>query len=89
MKKFSTLFCLSFILLLTGNIILFVSSMNLSSQMNEFDITTKQLAKENISLERDVLSLQSLQYAASLSASLNFDKTSQPVFFDELPVALK
>lgn len=89
MKKFSTLFCLSFILLLTGNIILFVSSMNLSSQMNEFDIATKQLAKENISLERDVLSLQSLQYAASLSASLNFDKTSQPVFFDELPVALK
>lgn len=82
------LFYLVFAILLFSNVAIFISSMYLGDEVNRFDSETKQLTQENAALEKEVYQAQSLQYAASLSAGLNFTKQSQPVFFENLKYAL-
>jgi len=82
------IFYLVFAVLLFANVSIFISSMYLGEEINRFDSETKQLSQENLNLEKEVYQVQSLQYAASLSAHLNFTKQSQPVYFENLKYAL-
>lgn len=69
------------------NVYIFVAGMYLSDDINRFDLEIKKLTRENLMLERQVYEAQSLQYAASLSAKLDFTKKSQPIFFESLKYA--
>lgn len=76
-----------FIVLAAVNLYIFVAGMYLSDDINRYDTQISKLSEENLRLEKDVYEAESLQYAASLSASLNFTEKSQPVFFDSLKYA--
>ncbi len=77
-----------FFLLIAGNLYIFVAGMYLSDEINQYDVKTKELTEENTRLEKEVYQLESYQYAASMSAVLQFTKQSQPVYFDDLKYAL-
>lgn len=77
-----------FFILLIANTGIFVSGMYLGDDINRFDGEIKKLTRENATLEKEVYQAESLQYAASLSAKLNFTKQSQPVYFENLKYAL-
>ncbi len=77
-----------FFLLLVANTGIFVSGMYLGDDINRFEGEIKKLNRENAILEKEVYQFGSLQYAASLSAKLNFTKQSQPVYFENLKYAL-
>ena len=77
-----------FAALLTLNVYIFISSMYLGDEINRFDSQIKKYTFENSMLEKEVYKAQSLQYAASLSAHLNFTHQQQPVYFENLKYAL-
>lgn len=85
---FKNSFYFLFVGLLIANVYIFVTSMYLGDEINRFDSQIKTLTQENTGLEKEVYQAESLQYAASLSASLHFTAQSQPVFFDNLKYAL-
>ncbi|OGK62324.1 hypothetical protein A2334_02115 [Candidatus Roizmanbacteria bacterium RIFOXYB2_FULL_38_10] len=76
-----------FILIAAANLYLFVAGMYLSDDINRFDNSIKKLTQENLQLEKEVYQVESLQYAASLSAHLDFTEKSQPVYFENLKYA--
>lgn len=77
-----------FFILLVANTGIFVSGMYLGDDINRFDSEIKKLNRENTLLEKEVYHAESLQYAASLSAKLNFVKQAQPIYFENLKYAL-
>lgn len=77
-----------FFILLISNVGIFVSGMYLGDDINRYDGEVTKLTRENSILEKEVYQVGSLQYAASLSAHLNFTKQSQPVYFENLKYAL-
>lgn len=83
----NTFFVLFFILAAV-NIYIFVSSMYLGDNINRFSGEIERLTLENNKLEKEVVQAESLQYASSLSAQLNFTKKSEPVYFESLKYAL-
>jgi len=78
----------TFFILLIANTAIFVSGMYLGDDINRFDGEIRKLNRENAVLEKEVYQAESLQYAASLSAKLNFTKQSQPLYFENLKYAL-
>ena len=80
---------LFFILLLGANIYIFLSGMDLSQKINTYEKETKRLHQENIDLEAKAYEANSLQYAASRAADLDFTKKAEPYFLENLHFALK
>lgn len=78
-----------FVILAFANLYIFVKSLYLSDDINKFEEKTNKLKLENDVLEKEIFQADSLQFAASLSAKLNFTKESEPVFFDNVKYALK
>ncbi|PIY68566.1 hypothetical protein COY90_05285 [Candidatus Roizmanbacteria bacterium CG_4_10_14_0_8_um_filter_39_9] len=76
-----------FILLAAANIYLFVASMYIGDEINKYESHITALKQENTDLEHEVYEVESLQYAASLSASLHFTKQVQPVYFENMKYA--
>ena len=89
MKKTLGLVWLFFVFLLAANIYIFLSGMNLSEKINTYEKETRRLHQENIDLEAKAYEANSLQYAASRAAELDFTKKAEPYFLDTLRVALK
>lgn len=89
MKKTLGLVWLFFVFLLAANIYIFLSGMNLSEKINTYEKETRRLHQENIDLEAKAYEANSLQYAASRAAELDFTKKAEPYFLDNLRVALK
>ncbi len=77
-----------FAVLVVVNIFIFVNSIGLSDNINKFESDTKTLHQENLNLENEVYQIDSLQYAASVAASLNFSQKAQPIFLENLKYAL-
>lgn len=77
-----------FLILITVNIFVFVHSIKLSDEINQFEAETKTLHQENSSLENQMYQIDSLQYAASVAASFNFTQKAQPVYLENLKYAL-
>ncbi len=80
---------LVFIGLLAANLYIFVQSMKISQQINYFDNATKKQHQINLDLEAKAFATDSLRYAASMAAQMDFTKKAQPFFLGNLGFALK
>ncbi len=74
--------------LVAANMYLFVSGITLGDQINYFENQTTVLHERNVELTRQTSYLDSLQYAASMAATLNFVNDSKPMVLDNLRYAL-
>lgn len=81
------IFVALFLVVAVVNVYIFVAGMYLSDDINRYESQIETLSRENVRLEKEVYQAQSLQYAASLSARLNFTKKSAPVYFESLKYA--
>lgn len=78
-----------FLLLLAGNTYVFAKGVELGERIHSYELEISQLKKDNLQLEAQIYQAESISYAASLAAYLDFDKKSEPVFFAERKYALK
>lgn len=62
------------------NIIFFVHSIALGSEINTFEKEIKSIHQENLTLENKIYQVDSLQYAASVAAQLDFTRQSIPIY---------
>ncbi len=76
-----------FFVLIIINIGLFVSSIKLSDEIAVYERNTQKTHEQNIELQKQVARYDSIQFAASAAASLNFVKQSAPVYLDNLKYA--
>ena len=77
-----------FFILLLANVYVFVSGVALSDEISKFDIETTKLHQQNLELEKKLYSVESLNYAASMAAQMNFSNAAPPVYLDEQRFAL-
>lgn len=77
------------LILLAGNIFVFVHSIHLSDNINHFEGEIKKFHLENLVLENKIYEVASLQYASSIAAELYFTEKNQPVFLDSMRYAFK
>lgn len=89
MRIIRLLVWLFFILLVFANGYVFVESMRLGNEVTRYEREIKKLYLENLDLENKVSSLDSLKFAASLAARLEFTKKSQPILLNNLIYAKK
>ncbi len=71
-----------FFALMAGNIYVFITGVSLSEDIHRFETEIEQLRQENIELETKVFKAESIEYAASLAADLDYTEKTEPVFFD-------
>ncbi len=88
-KTLKLLIGLSFLGLIIANIFIFVSEMNLGQQVSYFEQETGRLHKQNLVLQQKAYAADSLQYAASVAAKLNFAQKAEPYFLENLGFALR
>ncbi len=74
--------------LVAANMYLFVSGISLGDQINYFEGQTTVLHEKNVELTRQTSYFDSLQYAASMAATLNFVNDSKPMVLSNLKYAL-
>jgi len=71
---------LIFIVLIVANVIFFLNGMHLSNEINKFESQIQLLKKSNADLEKKAYQTESLLYAASMAAKLQFTKKSAPIY---------
>lgn len=71
-----------------ANMFIFVSGIVLGNQISNFERETKKIHQANVQLDARASHLDSLEYAASVAASLDFTKRSTPIVLDNLRYAL-
>ncbi len=76
-----------FLLLVVGNVYIFISGMKLASEITYFENKSRIFHQENLELEKKVSDLDSYQYAASLAAQFDFAK-SKTIYLENLRYAL-
>lgn len=74
--------------LILVNMSIFVSGIVLANQISRFEQETKKIHQENIVLSTKTSHLDSLEYAASVAASLDFVKRFTPIVLENLKYAL-
>lgn len=79
---------LFFLILVLGNIYIFIGGMTLSNEISRYEKEINRLNLENIDLEKKAYELSSLRHAASMAAQLSFTKKSQPLYLDNIKYAL-
>lgn len=90
MKKMGKLLIgVLFLVLIVANSYIFVSGMNISQQISYLEKETKRLNKENLSLQKKAYEADSLQFAASVAAQLDFAQKAEPYFLENLGFALR
>jgi hypothetical protein len=67
---------------------IFVSGIVLGNQITHFEQEIKKIHQQNVELDKQTSHLDSLEYAASIAASLDFVKRSTPIVLDNLKYAL-
>ncbi|MEK7071200.1 MAG: hypothetical protein AAB966_05300 [Patescibacteria group bacterium] len=90
MKKilFPTIWFL-FTLLIGANIVVFVSQMQLSERLTKYESGLRNVKQENLLLEQKAVETNSLEYASSMAAEMNFTKKAELNFLENLQFALK
>jgi len=74
--------------LVITNIYLFVSGISLADKINFFENETRKIHQQNIALENETSYFDSISYAASMAAVLDFVKPSSPIYLENLKYAL-
>lgn len=77
-----------FISLMLTNACIFVAGIKSSNEVGRMETQLDKLKQENIELENQLSHVNSLEYAASVAASFNFDKKAVPTYLDGLKYAL-
>lgn len=77
-----------FLTLMVGNMYVFLTGVALGDEINHYEKEITRLHQENLDIEKKVYDSESLNYAASVAAQLNFTKTTTPVYLDNLKYAL-
>lgn len=78
-----------FFALMIGNVFVFLQGVSLSESIHLFEKEINSMKQENVELETKLYKVESIGYAASLAAELDYTKKSEPVFFGESKYALK
>lgn len=86
-KFFKTSVWLTLITLVAANIFLFVSSIGIGDRITMFEMDTKKLHEENLTLEKKVSNLTSLEFARKQAEEMDFTKIAAPTFLEKLGVA--
>lgn len=73
-------FWIGFFGLMIGNMYVFIQGIRLSDEIQRFEQDIVQLKKENIEIETTIYKVDSLQYAASLSAQMDYVKKADPLY---------
>lgn len=74
--------------LILVNMFVFVSGIVLGDQIGRFEKESKKVHEQNVALKQKTSHLDSLEYAASTAASLDFVKRSSPIVLENLKYAL-
>lgn len=77
-----------FLTLMIGNMYVFLSGVALGDEINHYEKEITRLHQENLDIEKKVYDAESLNYAASIAAQLDFSKHATPVYLDNLKYAL-
>ncbi len=89
MKKITThVFVTLFFAILTANIFVIISSMNLSKDIHSFDTQIKAIEQENVELEKQTADGESFTYTSTFKEKWGFTKNVKSVAVGELQVAL-
>ncbi len=78
-----------FLTLIAANLYIFVSGMTIGQKISYLEKETKRLHKENLSLQKKAYEADSLQFAASVAAQLDFAQKAEPYFLESLGFALR
>jgi len=77
-----------FVFVLLGNMIVFVSSMKLSSEINQFEIKTNAYTQENILLEKQLADDMSFKTTHMYQEKWGFQQATSPLYVGQLQIAL-
>lgn len=78
-----------FVGLMVANIYVFLSGVALGDEINHYEKEITRLHQENLDIEKKVYDAESLNYAASMAAAMDFSKKTTPVYLDNLKYAFK
>lgn len=79
---------LLFLGLFIANVYVFISGVSLSDEIHHFEKETGRLHQENLDMEKKVYDVQSLTYAASIAAEMDFSKKATPTYLENMKYAL-
>ena len=87
-KALKTIIFTLFIGLILVNIFIFVAGIKSSAAVAHMEKDLEKLKQENVDLESQLSQIDSLDYAASIAASFDFDRRAVPTYLDSLKYAL-
>lgn len=68
--------------LMIGNIVVFISGVQLSEDIHTYEQEIQEIEDENALLETRVLQIESMEFAATIAAELDYTKKADPVSFE-------
>ncbi|MFA6532801.1 MAG: hypothetical protein WCT22_02265 [Patescibacteria group bacterium] len=71
------------------NLFVVISGIVISDEINNFEQKTDKLHKANLTLEKEVASLSSLQFAQIQAKKFDFTNSSLPQYIDQLKYAYR
>jgi len=75
--------------LIIANLLIFISGIVLSDEINNFELRTDSLRKANLILEKEAANLGSLKFAQEQAKKLGFTNLSAPQSLDQLRYAYR
>ncbi len=68
--------------IISANAYIFVTGIQLSNELSMYESETKKLYTANMDLENKVYALDSLKFASSIAAQLNFSEAKEPLYLN-------
>lgn len=78
----------AFFALLAANIYIFLNGIHLADQVTYYEHEVTKLRQENVNLEKHVYKFESITYAASIAAELDYVEAKDPMYLTEPGYAL-
>lgn len=75
--------------LIVLNLFVVISGIVISDEINNFEQKTDKLHKSNLTLEKEVSNLSSLQFAQAQAKEFDFTNPSLPQYIDQLKYAYR
>lgn len=75
--------------LVVVNLFVFISGIVISDEINNFELKTDKLHKANLTLEKEVAKLSSLNFAQAQAKEFGFTNSTTPQYIDQLKFAYR
>ncbi len=72
-----------FMFLVMANAYLFINGMKMSHEINQYESQIQAIHKQNLDLEKKAYLAESLTYATSMAAQLQFTKKLTPMYLQD------